>query len=143
MKTIFLSAFIFWQLCATAQFKIDNFANAEIYFQGLFNAGFEKQYIDEYGNIGINMGSASDGRIYFRITDVKISMEEKPQEPGCADICPPRVIIHFECIKSGCVRDFTNFDMAPTQSGTIVIFDVPKGKKAYEFLMAFQKFVGE
>lgn len=98
--------------------------------------------MDDYGNVILNMGSASSGRCGFRISDVKITMEEKPEEPGCADICPPRVLIHFECKKSECVYD----PVSPTgfyQTGVIEFLDVKKGKKAYEYLLAFQKLMSD
>ena len=124
----------------SAQIKISDFDDAKIYFDGVFNSYSEDSGIDEYGNIYIDMGSASSGRHYFRITDVNLSIEEKPEEPGCADICPPRVIISFKCRKSVCLQD-------PTIQGTgyiegaIVFENIARGKKAFEFLKAFREFV--
>lgn len=137
-KTItLLSIFFIYSIQSQAQINLNDFEDAEIYFNGIFE---DDSQIDEYGNILIDMGSASAGRLMFRISDVNIKMEEKPEEPGCADICPPRILIFFECRKSECISD-PAFNMENLQTGSITIFDVKKGKKAFEFLKAFKEFI--
>jgi hypothetical protein len=137
-KTItLLTIFLIISFHSKAQINLNDFDDAEIYFNGIFE---DNSQIDEYGNILIDKGSASAGRLMFRITDVNLKMEEKPEEPGCADICPPRIIIHFECRKSECILD-PAFDMENFQSGSITILDVKKGKKAFEFLKAYKEFI--
>lgn len=122
----------------TAQNVIKDFDDAKIYFHGLFE---EPSKLDEYGNVVIDMGAASAGRIKFRMSDVVISMEERPEEPGCADICPPRILITFTCKKSECVSDpgFTEFTKFKT--GTIQIHNINRGKKAFSFLKELQEFL--
>lgn len=137
-KTItLLTIFLIFSIQSQAQINLNDFEDAEIYFNGIFESNSQ---IDEYGNILIDMESASAGRLMFRITDVNFKMEEKPETPGCADICPPRIIIHFECRKSDCILD-PSFNSEKYQSGSITILDLKKGKKAFEFLNAFKKFI--
>lgn len=119
-----------------AQININDFDDAKIYFDGLFQ---DESQLDDYGNTYINMGSASAGRVFVRITDVDIYKEEKKEEPGCADICPPRIIITLKCRKSNCARDpLANNDFY--ESGTIVFYDIKRGKKAFEYLKALKEF---
>ena len=119
-----------------AQIKINDFDDAKIYFDGIFQ---EDSQLDDYGNTYINMGSASSGRVYVRITDVNIHMEERKEEPGCADICPPRTIITLKCRKSNCARDPLSSNDA-YESSTIVFDNIKRGKKAFEYLKALKEF---
>ncbi|WP_283635868.1 hypothetical protein [Aquaticitalea lipolytica] len=137
-KTI--TIFAFFTLCffnSNAQLKLNDFDDAQIYFNGIFD---ENSQIDDYGNVLIDMGSATAGRYLFRITDVNIKMEERKEEPGCADICPPRVLIHFTCRKSECISD-PSFESEYNQSGVIIFEDTNRGKKAYAFLVALKEFM--
>lgn len=137
-KTITLLAFLtLWISNCNAQLKLNDFDDAKIYFAGIFE---DNSQIDEYGNVIIDMGSASAGRVMLRITDVNIKMEEKKEGPGCADVCPPRILIHFECLKAACIRDPAS-DFEPNQSSVIVFDDLKKGKKAYEYLIALKEFM--
>lgn len=122
-----------------AQIKINDFDDAKIYFDGLFQ---EDSTLDEYGNAYINMGSFSSGRVSVRITDVAIDMEEREEEPGCADICPPRVIITLECRKTACLKDPLTSETL-YESSSLVFFNTNRGKKAYEYLIALQDFFTE
>lgn len=133
---LLISFLIFSSL--TAQVSIKDFEDASIYFNGLFD---KPSSLDQYGNIVLDMGSASAGRIQFRITDVNISMEERPEEPGCADICPPRVIINFNCTKSECINDPVVPEFGKHSSGSVQIFDLKRGKKVYEYLTALKQFI--
>ncbi|MCB9234448.1 MAG: hypothetical protein H6581_22530 [Bacteroidia bacterium] len=108
----------------------DNFEDAAIYYHGIF----DDDKVDEYGNIEINMGTASTGRLKLNLKDVTIESEERPEERGCADICPPRIIISFICIKGPCISDPALMDMPKNQSGSIVFMDIPKGRKAEKIL---------
>ena len=116
---------------------INDYTEAKIFFQGLF---CYESSIDDYGNLALDMGAASAGRCAFRITDVSIRMEEREEEPGCADICPPRVLIYFDCLKSECIFDPVAPEIGKHQSGVITIFDIEKGRKAYEYLIALKTF---
>ena len=118
------------------QVKINDFDDAQIYFKGLFP---DNSQLDDYGNTYIDMGSASSGRIYFRITDVNIEKEERGEEPGCADICPPRIILSFKCRKSSCLRDPSNVNEI-YKSGNIEFLNTNKGKKAFEYLIALKEY---
>lgn len=124
-------------LTGNAQVTLNDFQDASIYFNGIFE---NDSKLDEYGNVCIDMGSASAGRLSFRITDVNITMEEKKEEPGCADICPPRIIITFNCRKSKCMTDPT-LNNYVFQSGIIEFIDLKKGKKAFQYLQSLKKFI--
>ncbi len=120
-----------------AQNVINDFEDAKIKFHDLFDTPSK---LDDYGNTEIDMGSASAGRVKFRIADVIISMEERPEEPGCADICPPRVLITFTCKKSECISDPAFSDFDDHRTGTIQIYDINRGKRAFAFLSELQEF---
>ena len=139
MKQIITLLFfvLFFTLNVNSQMKINDFTDAEIYFRGIFDDSCK---MDDYGNVLLDMGSASAGRYSFRITDVKISKEEKAEEPGCADVCPPRILIHFTCKKSECIID-PSFKSELYLGGTISFEDLKKGNKAFEFLIALQDFI--
>lgn len=138
-KSTVLLVFILILGNVNAQMKFNDFTDVEIYFRGIFN---ENCSVDDYGNILIDMGSASMGRYAFRVTDVTFLMEEKGEEPGCADICPPRIIIHFACRKSECIADPFHPDLK-FQNGSITFMDLKLGKKAFEFLVKLQAFLKE
>lgn len=139
-NTLLILAFLFSGSMLTAQNVIRDFDDAQIYFHGLFD---ETSSLDEYGNLVIDMGAASSGRIQFRISDVAINMEERPEEPGCADICPPRVLITFICKKSECISDPAFMEMDKSEIGVIQILNVNRGKKAYRFLLELQGFIAK
>ena len=121
--------------------QFDNFSDYSIHFRGLFSNNLASASMDEYGNVLIDNGSMSGGRLSCRITDVELSIEERPEEPGCADVCPPRVIIHFDCKKGGkCITD-PGLDIK-SHSG-VLVYSVEHGKKAFDFLKDFQRFVLE
>lgn len=130
--------FFFFTSALIAQNVIKDFDDAKIYFHGLFE---EPSRLDEYGNVEIDMGAASAGRIKFRISDVVISMEERPEEPGCADICPPRILITFTCKKSECISDPAFTEFTKSKTGTIQIHNINRGKKSFRFLKELQKFL--
>lgn len=125
---------------SSAQVVLNDFEDASIYFDGLFES---PSSLDQYGNVELDLGSASAGRVKFRISDVNISMEEKPEEPGCADICPPRVIISFKCRKSECISDPAFPEMKSSSSSAISIFNVKRGKKVFEYLGALKQFMDD
>lgn len=122
----------------TAQKVIKDFDDAKIYFHGLFD---EPSSLDEYGNVEIDMGAASAGRVKFRISDVIISMEERPEEPGCADICPPRTLITITCKKSECISDPALVELPKSKTGVIQIHNINRGKKVFSFLKELQEFL--
>lgn len=137
-KTITILSFILLFTFQTkAQINVNDFEDAKIYFKGIFE---NDSQIDEYGNMLIDMGSASSGRLMFRISDVNLKMVEKEEKPGCADICPPKIIIEFECRKSECIVDPAS-NLTNYQSGMIEFTDLKKGKKAYEYLKAFKEYI--
>ncbi|MGB0431340.1 MAG: hypothetical protein ACPGLV_12770 [Bacteroidia bacterium] len=119
--------------------KFQSFNEYSVYFHGLFDNNLGECSIDQYGNISIDNGSASAGRVSFRIIDVEISKEERPEEPGCADVCPPRTIISFDCKGGGdCVSDP---GMGYKNKGGVLVYSVERGKMVYDFLIDFKKFV--
>lgn len=122
---------------AYGQLNYKDYVEAEIIFYGLF--GHESS-IDEYGNVVLDMGSASTGRVKFRLSDVSIRMEERKEQPGCSDMCPPMIIIHFECLKSNCVTD-PAIATEPSKTGTISMTHLKRGKIAFEFLKSLQVFL--
>ncbi len=142
MKKIILFVLaLVWTLNANCQIKLNDFTEASIYFDGLFN---EECSLDEYGNVVINMGSASSGRYKFRITDVNITMEKRKEEPGCADVCPERILIQFNCKKTACINDpvYPEADYKG-EEGTIALYDLQKGEKTYEYLVELQRLMKE
>jgi|GEM_PF-1451161 len=120
-----------------AQTPLTNYESASKYFDELFGS---ESHMDKTGNVLINMGSASAGRHQFDISDVNILMEKREEEPGCADVCPPRILIHFECKNSACMSDPT-LDSYFYRSGVIEFYDLRKGKEAYEYLLGLREFV--
>ncbi|MFT7234041.1 MAG: hypothetical protein ACI8TA_003270 [Cyclobacteriaceae bacterium] len=127
-----------FQCFQTPQAVFNDLDDVHIYYRGLF--GSQSALPDELGNIVIDMGTASQGRVKMRITDVEITKEDRPSEPGCADICPPRTIITFSCIKAPCVSD-PAIDGYVGESGSITIGSHKRGQKVYDFLLAYKKFV--
>lgn len=137
-KTITLLAFLtLWISNCNAQLKLNDFDDAKIYFAGIFE---DNSQIDEYGNVIIDMGSASAGSVMLRISDVNIKMEERKEEPGCSDVCPPRILIYFDCRKSECIAD-PSFVSEKYQSGVIEFLDINKGKKAFGYLIALKELI--
>ena len=120
-----------------SQVTIQDFDDARIYFDGLFD---ENSTLDDYGNIVIDLGSASAGRYSFRITDVDITMEERPEEPGCADVCPERILLTLSCSKSECIEDPGIDSGLKTESAVIVFYDLGKGKKAFKIFNSLKAF---
>jgi len=132
-----LALLLIFTIQSKAQINVNDFEDAKIYFNGIFE---NDSQIDEYGNMLIDMGSASSGRLMFRISDVNLKMEEKAEKPGCADICPAKIVIEFQCRKSECIMDPAS-NLGNYQSGMIEFTDLKKGKKAYEYLKAFKEYI--
>jgi len=120
-----------------AQIKIDSFKEATTFFSSIFS---EESSLDSYGNLKIDMGSANSGRVEFRITDVNIKMEKRKEEPGCADICPPRILIHFDCKGANCVTDPSFRNKSLYDSGLIVFYNLKMGEVAYKYFIALQQY---
>ncbi|HLW15424.1 MAG TPA: hypothetical protein VKX30_08015 [Flavobacteriaceae bacterium] len=120
-----------------AQIKVDDFEDAKEHFDYFFSEG---STLDEDGNAYIDMGTFSDGRFSVLMTDVDLQMEERGEEPGCADICPPSVFITFNCRESKCLKDPLISDTL-FEASSLVFFDTSRGKKAYEYLRALQDFL--
>lgn len=140
MNKNFIGIFLILSLLSlklNAQIEITDFEDASIYFDGLFR---ETSKLDDYGNVIIDMGSASAGRVAFRITDVDIEMEEREEEPGCADICPPRILITFKCRKSECVYDPIMSD-SKYNTGVIEFQNLKRGRKAFRYLKELKRFI--
>lgn len=117
----------------------DNYDDYAVHFRGLFKHDLGECSINKHGKISIDNGSMSAGRVEFYIAEVDISMEEKPEEPGCADVCPPRTIISFHCTgRDNCIKDPA---MDFEYSSGILEYGVEHGKKAFEFLIDFQNFL--
>lgn len=103
--------------------------------------GWDIIKVDKSGNFSFDMGSASSGRISGNLKDVIISIEHKPERPGCADICPPMEIIHFQCINGDkCVTDpaFSK-TLGYYSNGSISFGNLLNGKKTYQLLSDLQK----
>ncbi|MFN4298303.1 MAG: hypothetical protein ACK4EX_01095 [Thermaurantimonas sp.] len=122
----------------------------------IFNQFFQDQNvsIDDYGNVYLGGGTGGDGHCYFRLTDVDFDLEERPQEPGCADICDERVFFHIKCRRSACIRDpwmENNFyesknsveeliELHPECSTMMFYGDVKAGRAAFEALKRVKEF---
>lgn len=90
--------------------------------------------IDVYGNFSIDMGSASAGRVMGNLKDVYLSIEHLPERPGCADICPEMVIIHFRCYDGKkCLTDPAFKEFYSDESG-ISFENIKNGKRVYNLL---------
>jgi hypothetical protein len=107
-----------------------NYEDAATYLKGLL----EGAKIDEYGNIEVDFGSASAGRLKLNLKDVTMKMEERPEEPGCQEMCPPRIMITFKCERGPCIEDPTMEDLSRRQVKTLDIHDIENGKKCYDVL---------
>lgn len=132
-RLILIGSVLFTGTFTLAQPKFDNFEDAAIYLKGCIGSE-----IDDYGNLVIDMGSASAGRYSLRLTDVDLTMEERPEEPGCGDVCPPRILITMTCKRSDCIGDPAMEDWKQS-SGTFVIYDLPRGKKTFNVLKQLQE----
>ncbi len=97
--------------------------------------------IDNYGNFSFDMGSASAGRVSGNLKDVIISIEHKPERPGCADICPPMEIIHFRCVNGRkCVTDPADPESFGYFNEGVISFDNLKmGRNTYKLLSTIKK----
>ena len=93
--------------------------------------------IDRDGDLKLNMGAASAGRVYLNLKDVRLRKEERPEEPGCADVCPPRAIISFDCRKGDCVADPAMPDMGKFNTGAIEM-TIEKGRIVFPLLQSIQ-----
>lgn len=101
--------------------------------------GNDKEFIeiDRDGDLKLNTGAASTGRIYLNLKDVRLRKEERPEEPGCADVCPPRAIISFECRKGDCIADPVMLDMGKFNTGAIEL-TIEKGRVVFPLLQSIQ-----
>ena len=98
------------------------------------NRDFIEGYFYSTGDFQIDMGTASDGRIKTNLKLVKLTKELRPEEPGCADICPERYLIHFKCKNGKCIGDPMVENML-FDKGVIVFYDIQKGKEFYKKMM--------
>ncbi|NLN25766.1 MAG: hypothetical protein GX163_09025 [Bacteroidetes bacterium] len=95
--------------------------------------------VDIYGNFSIDMGSASSGRVTGNLLDVALDVEHLPERPGCADICPEMIVIHFKCQNNtNCITDPAFRDFF-SDEGSISFVNIEKGKRIYDLLIAIQK----
>lgn len=136
MKRIIPLLILFITFNLVAQTNIKDMNDALVKFDEIF----DDSALYTNGLVTIDMGSASAGRYQFKITDVNISMEERDEEPGCADICPPRILIYFKCARGQCITD-PAFASNMSDSGVIEIYDLAHGRKAYDYLVALKKFM--
>lgn len=94
--------------------------------------------IDIYGNFSIDLGSASSGRVMGNLNEVALDVEHLPERPGCADICPEMIVIHFICHNNtDCITDPALREFA-VDEGSISFVNIEKGKRIYDLLMAIQ-----
>jgi hypothetical protein len=93
--------------------------------------------IDRDGDLMLNTGAASTGRVYLNLKEVRLRKEERPEEPGCADVCPPRAIITFECRKGDCVADPAMLDMGKFNAGSIEL-TIEQGRVVFPLLQSIQ-----
>lgn len=85
------------------------------------------------------MGAASAGRVSGNLKNVILSIEYKPERPGCADICPPMEIIHFNCLNGkNCIEDPAFKNDGKYESGMITFEDLEIGRKTYKLLREIQ-----
>ena len=124
---------------ANSQVVLKDYDDASKRFYNFFE---NPSNLDKYGNVVIDMGSASAGRVKFNLNDVKLSMVERPEEPGCADICPPSIYINFECVKSKCLSDPIMNNLL-SESGSIQIMNLARGREAFDYLKALKNFMSK
>lgn len=107
----------------------------------LLNKDWEIVKVNNRGDFSFDMGSASAGRVSGNLNEVIISIEHKPERPGCADICPPMKIIYFECKNGGkCVTDPADPEIyGYFKKGSISFGNLLNGEKTYELLFEIQK----
>lgn len=92
-----------------------------------------------YGDFSIDLGSASAGRVMGNLRDVYLSIEHLPKRPGCADICPEMIVIHFNCYDGKkCVTD-PAFKEFYSNSGVISFSNIENGKMIYDLLQNIKK----
>lgn len=120
--------------------KIEIAQEKIIELKSLLNKGdWEIMTLDNYGNFSFDMGSASAGRVSGNLKDIIISIEHKPERPGCADICPPTEIIHFKCLNGNkCVKDPAFPKMGSHSQGVISFENLKLGKTTYKLLSEIQ-----
>ena len=111
------------------------YSDAAIYLRGAIDAAS-----DPSGNITIDMGSASAGRCKFNVNDVALALEMRDEEPGCADICPPRTIITAVCAQGPCSSDIM-VGREKHSSCSFTVFDQALGLHVYETLRIMQRLV--
>lgn len=132
----FLTLFLVIHI-GNAQNDMKNFQDV---ISGFYNFFSEESFVNPSGNVILDMGAASAGRVTFNIKDVSISMEELPERPGCADICPPTTLINFRCNDfKKCIADPAFEKMGRSARGAIT-YDINRGKEAYHFLLQLQKY---
>jgi hypothetical protein len=91
---------------------------------------YEGVQIDKFGDLNVDIGSASAGRFRLNLNDVSVKLELRGEEPGCADICPQRALIWFECKDKDCVSD-PAFQSPDRYSSTVGTFSFEKGIDLY------------
>ena len=93
--------------------------------------------IDQRGNFEIDMGSFSAGRVGGKLGDIDIRREHREEEPGCADICPERILIHFTCKSNKCLYDpaSKNDKNLLFDSSVIQFFDIQNGNNMFDLLV--------
>ena len=126
--------------------KIKNKSKKEIREETIFELkkllnknNWEIAKLDNYGNFSFDMGSASAGRVSGNLKDVTLSIEHKPERPGCADVCPPMKIIHFNCLNGNkCVKDPAFPKLGSHSQGVITFEKLEAGKSTYNLLYTIQ-----
>lgn len=135
--------FLFFLVCSSA-FYAQNSQNEFVSLLYEFNDFFgEESFMNPSGRMVLDMGAASAGRVEFNIRDVSISMEEVPERPGCADVCPPMTLIYFKCNgKVKCVSDPIVQEAGTWYEGRIT-YGIEHGREAYLFLLKAQRYFKE
>lgn len=102
--------------------------------------GTEESDLKKNGQVVLNLGSASSGRYAFNIRNVEFTIETRNEEPGCADICPPRTLLNIKCIEeANCIID-PSFPSLRQSSAIAELIPMEKGIEAYLFLLKLKEY---
>lgn len=127
---------------AQSSSRIRDYTDADIYLKGVFGPDCR---MDEYGNLRLNGQEFGGGHVVFRLSDVRIRMEEIKEGPTCPAPCRQRVILRFDCRKQACITNYLSEGSIPwpaTHSSYKLEFeDLRKGRKMFSVFLEMQRFV--
>ena len=130
------------ETAAQAPNRIRDYTDADIYLKGVFGP---ECMMDEYGNLRINGQEFGGGHVVFRLSDVRIRMEEIKEGTACPSPCRQRVILRFDCRKQACITNYQAGGSIPwpatMTSYKLEFEDLRKGRKMFSVFLEMQRFV--